>query len=157
MKKMICTYNKKTACRQKKNDPGILLAQMSHFGHTQIEERAHKSDHNAGNDREYDPSDGSFRTLQIMVNFVFDQFIHGAGCPPGRSLCQSRTQHVCSSYSKRYNKFLLPALAGAVYGSSCKVEDEIVNALTTEQHGRRMDNIILAYHIVSILPSTSDH
>ena len=32
-------------------------------------------------------------------------------------------------YSKRHNKFLLPALAGAVYGSFCKAENEISNVI----------------------------
>ncbi len=29
------------------------------------------------------------------------------------------------NYSKRLNKFLFPALAGAIYSSSCKAENEI--------------------------------
>ena len=33
------------------------------------------------------------------------------------------------SYSKRHNKFLFPALAGAIYGSSCKAENEISNVV----------------------------
>ena len=33
------------------------------------------------------------------------------------------------SYSKRHNKFLFPALAEAVNGSSCKAENEISNVV----------------------------
>ena len=33
------------------------------------------------------------------------------------------------TYSKRHNKFLFPALAGAIYGSSCKAENEISNVV----------------------------
>ncbi len=32
-------------------------------------------------------------------------------------------------YSKRHNKFLFPSLAGSVYGSSCKAENEISNVV----------------------------
>ena len=32
-----------------------------------------------------------------------------------------------NKYSKRYNKFLFPAFAGTIYGSSCKAENEIPN------------------------------
>jgi hypothetical protein len=32
-------------------------------------------------------------------------------------------------YRKRYNKFLFPALAGAIYGSTCKAENEISNVV----------------------------
>ncbi len=32
-------------------------------------------------------------------------------------------------YSKRHNKFLFPALAGAIYGSTCKAENEISNVV----------------------------
>ncbi len=33
------------------------------------------------------------------------------------------------SYSKRHNKFLFPALAGAIYGSTGKAENEISNVV----------------------------
>ena len=33
------------------------------------------------------------------------------------------------SYSKRHNKFLFPALAEAINGSSCKAENEISNVV----------------------------
>ena len=33
------------------------------------------------------------------------------------------------TYSKRHNKFLFPALAGAIYGSFCKAENEISNVV----------------------------
>ncbi len=33
------------------------------------------------------------------------------------------------NYSKRHNKFLFPALAGAIYGSFCKAENEISNVV----------------------------
>ena len=36
--------------------------------------------------------------------------------------------HSCT-YSKRHNKFLFPALAEAIYGSSCKAENEISNVV----------------------------
>ena len=32
-------------------------------------------------------------------------------------------------YNKRHNKFLFPALAEAIYGSSCKAENEISNVV----------------------------
>ena len=32
-------------------------------------------------------------------------------------------------YSKRHNKFLLLALAGVIYSSSCKAENEISNVV----------------------------
>ncbi len=32
-------------------------------------------------------------------------------------------------YSKRHNKFLFPALAGAIYGSTCKAKNEIFNVV----------------------------
>ena len=32
-------------------------------------------------------------------------------------------------YSKQHNKFLFPALAGAIYGSTCKAENEISNVV----------------------------
>ena len=34
-----------------------------------------------------------------------------------------------NKYSKRYNKFLFPAFAGTIYGSSCKAENEIPNVV----------------------------
>ena len=37
--------------------------------------------------------------------------------------------NVSNNYSKRHNKFLFPALAGSVYGSSCKAENEISNVV----------------------------
>lgn len=33
------------------------------------------------------------------------------------------------SYSKRHNIFLFPTLAGVIYGSSCKAENEISNVV----------------------------
>ena len=33
------------------------------------------------------------------------------------------------NYSKRHNKFLFLALAGAIYGSSCEAENEISNVV----------------------------
>ena len=33
------------------------------------------------------------------------------------------------SYSKRHNKFLFPALAGAIYGSPCEAKNEISNVV----------------------------
>ena len=33
------------------------------------------------------------------------------------------------NYSKRHNKFLFPALAGAIYGSFCKAKNEIFNVV----------------------------
>ncbi len=35
---------------------------------------------------------------------------------------------ICN-YSKRHNKFLFLALAGAIYGSSCEAENEISNVV----------------------------
>ena len=32
-------------------------------------------------------------------------------------------------YSKRHNKFLFPALAGAIYGSPCEAKNEISNVV----------------------------
>ncbi len=48
--------------------------------------------------------------------------------PVGRSSlphCQAGPLY----YSKRHNKFLFPALAGAIYGSFCKAENEISNVV----------------------------
>ena len=36
---------------------------------------------------------------------------------------------LCYTYSKRHNKFLFPSLAEAIYGSSCKAENEISNVV----------------------------
>ncbi len=38
-------------------------------------------------------------------------------------------QYYSCNYSKRHNKFLLPVLAKAVYGSFCKRESEISNVI----------------------------
>ena len=42
-------------------------------------------------------------------------------------LCYTVQDH--DIYSKRHNKFLFPALAGAIYGSFCKAENEISNVV----------------------------
>ncbi len=39
------------------------------------------------------------------------------------------------NYSKRHNKFLFPALAGAIYGSSCEDENEISNVVNYRYTG----------------------
>ncbi len=50
--------------------------------------------------------------------------------------CQTVQQWSCfmldgfiCNYSKRHNKFLFLALAGAIYGSSCEAENEISNVV----------------------------
>ena len=44
-----------------------------------------------------------------------------------RNFCKKAELMV--KYSKRHNKFLFPALAEAIYGSSCKAENEISNVV----------------------------
>ncbi len=39
------------------------------------------------------------------------------------------------NYSKRHNKFLLPVLAKAIYGSLCKAESEISNVVNYKKVG----------------------
>ena len=39
------------------------------------------------------------------------------------------------SYSKRHNKFLFPALAEAINGSSCKAENEISDVVNYNRSG----------------------
>ena len=44
-----------------------------------------------------------------------------------RNFCKKAELMV--KYNKRHNKFLFPALAEAIYGSSCKAENEISNVV----------------------------
>ncbi len=49
-------------------------------------------------------------------------------------------------YSKQHNKFLFPALAGAIYGSSCKAENEIskfVNYSIRNQNRQNQNGYVL--------------
>jgi len=43
------------------------------------------------------------------------------------------------NYSKRHNKFLFPALAGAIYGSFCKSENEISNVVNYKKEISRKE------------------
>ena len=52
-----------------------------------------------------------------------------------------RNSPVNGNYSKRHNKFLFLALAEAIYGSSCKAENEISNVVNYSS------NIFLLYRV----------